>query len=371
MIVFLAMKIALAQIDSIVGDFKGNADKIVSFTQRARDEESADLIVFPELALCGYPPLDLLDQASFVEGNLRALRSLQKRLPSGIAVGIGHVSLYSKTRGKPLSNTYSILIDTEVAFSQDKTLLPTYDVFDEARYFESAHERNAFNWKGERIGIAICEDLWRDTEPTPGSRYLVDPVRELFDKGISLLLVPSASPYTVGKLELRHKLAEKAASRGGVPVIYINSVGANDSLVFDGRSFVVSPTTDPGEAEYLGDVPTRIRALGFEEDLCYWDSAEPGKTLPAKDAVTNELDEIEEALVLGIRGYMQKCGFKKAHLGFSGGIDSALVAYLCAKAIGADNLVGFGLPLGILQMVPETMPGNWRKPSAAVSCYCP
>ncbi|HCM27908.1 MAG TPA: NAD+ synthase [Treponema sp.] len=338
------MRIAIAQIDSIVGDFAGNADKIVRFAVRARAEHAAELVVFPELALCGYPPMDLLDQESFAELSERSLRSLQNRLPRDIAVGVGYVGRNTMASGKALVNSYALLLDGTVAFEQEKTLLPTYDVFDEARYFESARERRVFAWKGERIGIAICEDLWWESENATGFRYAIDPVRELLDRGSTIMLVPSASPFVRGKFEVRRKLAERVASRGGIPVIYANAVGANDSIVFDGRSFVVAPASGSASAGPLGAASLRAVARGFEEDLLLWDSvAGNGKSSPAK-AETNELDVIEEALVLGIRGYMQKCGFVRAHLGLSGGIDSALVAYLASRAIGADKLVCFGLP---------------------------
>jgi len=333
------MRIAIAQIDSTIGDFAGNSEKILTYTERAVREHTADLVLFPELALCGYPPMDLLDQDSFAESNLRALRQLQKRLPPGIAVGVGYVGRNASSDGKSLINAFGVILDGALVFEQSKTLLPTYDVFDEARYFESARERRVFEWRGERIGIAICEDVWRDTE-TPGTRYAADPVRDLLDQGISLLCVPSASPYFAGKQELRRQLAEKISSLGGVPIVYLNAVGANDSIVFDGRSFVLAGSPKAGPR-------IRAAAAAFREDLVCWDStqaAEPALALPPGFTATNELDTIEEALVLGIRGYMQKCGFKQAHLGLSGGIDSALVAYLAVRAIGAENVVCFGLP---------------------------
>ena len=343
-VVIFDMHIVIAQIDSTVGDFAGNVDKVVSFSERARAEYAAELVVFPELALCGYPPMDLLDQESFAEFSVRSLRSLQNRLPRDLAVGIGYVGRNSSASGKALVNSYAILLDGTVAFEQEKTLLPTYDVFDEARYFESARERRVFPWKGERIGIAICEDLWWETETAPGLRYAIDPVRELLDLGTTLMIVPSASPFVRGKFEVRRRLAEKVACRGGIPVIYVNAVGANDSIVFDGRSFVVAPSSGSEAAEALGAASLRVVARGFEEDLLSWDSGSAdGGVLPASTD-ENELDLIENALVLGIRGYMQKCGFVRAHLGLSGGIDSALVAYLAARAIGADKLVCFGLP---------------------------
>lgn len=331
------MRIAIAQIDSVIGDFDGNTKKVLSFTLQAK-ERGADLVLFPELALCGYPPMDLLDQDSFTEGSIRALRLLQRQIPEGIAVGAGYVSRNRSGKGKLLSNNYGIIQNGQVLFEQEKTLLPTYDVFDEARYFESAEKRRIFEFQGKRLGIAICEDMWK--ESTTATHYSVDPIRELLDRGANVLIVPSASPYYAHKLEQRLLLAEKISRRGAVPIVYINAVGANDSIIFDGRSFVLEP----------GDKTPQLTLMaeGFKEDLVIWDtegvhqSDKPVKLGPVDAA--EELDTIEKALVLGIRGYMQKCGFKRAHVGLSGGIDSALVAYLAVQAIGPEQVLCFGLP---------------------------
>lgn len=331
------MRIAIAQIDSVIGDFDGNIKKVLSFTLQAK-ERGADLVLFPELALCGYPPMDLLDQDSFTEGSIRALRLLQRQIPEGIAVGAGYVSRNRSGKGKLLSNNYGIIQNGQVLFEQEKTLLPTYDVFDEARYFESAENRKIFEFQGKRLGIAICEDMWK--ESTTATHYSVDPIRELLDRGANVLIVPSASPYYAHKLEQRLLLAEKISRRGAVPIVYINAVGANDSIIFDGRSFVLEP----------GDKTPQLTLMaeGFKEDLVIWDtegvhqSDKPVKLGPVDAA--EELDTIEKALVLGIRGYMQKCGFKRAHVGLSGGIDSALVAYLAVQAIGPEQVLCFGLP---------------------------
>jgi len=338
------MRIAIAQIDSVIGDFDGNTKKVISFTKQAQ-EQGAELIFFPELALCGYPPMDLLDQDSFTEGSIRALRLLQRELPEDIAVGVGYVSRNRSSKGKLLSNNFGIIRNGQVLFEQEKTLLPTYDVFDEARYFESAEERKIFTYKGNRIGIAICEDMWR--ESTTATHYPVDPIRDLLDKGATMFVVPSASPYYAHKMGQRLQLAEKISHRGAVPILYINAVGANDSIIFDGRSFVMEP----------GDTTPRITLMtkAFEEDLLIWDTegvhqyngvvlTQRSTGRPGLVDAAEELDTIEQALVLGIRGYMQKCGFKRAHLGLSGGIDSALVAYLAVKAIGPEQVRCFGLP---------------------------
>jgi NAD+ synthase (glutamine-hydrolysing) len=343
------MRISIAQINSTIGDFSGNRKKILSFARKARGEQKADMVLFPELAICGYPPMDLLDQNSFVEMNIRSLRMLQRELPANIAVGLGFVNRNPYSRGKSLANEYGVILDGKLAFEQVKTLLPTYDVFDEARNFEPSREWSAFEYQGDRIGFAICEDVWRETD-IPGTSYSADPVRELLDQGISLLCVPSASPYVAGKLKMRCELAERIAIRGNIPLIYINAVGANDSILFDGRSFAVSPSADAAAS-------VNLSAKAFVEDLICWDF--PQAAAETSPLVANqldrsdpfdvglnryELDMLEEALVMGIRDYMAKCGFERAHLGLSGGIDSALVAYLGVKAIGKDRIVCFSMP---------------------------
>jgi NAD+ synthase (glutamine-hydrolysing) len=353
------MRIAIAQINSTIGDFSGNRNKILEYARRAA-EQGADMVLFPELALCGYPPMDLLDQDCFVEMNIRTVRTLQRELPPGIAVGLGFVNRNPQAQGKPLVNEYGVILGGALAFEQMKTLLPTYDVFDEARNFEPAREWPVFELKGERIGFAICEDVWRETGVS-GASYVRDPVRELLNQGLSLLCVPSASPYVAGKLKIRQTLAERIAVRGNIPLVYINAVGANDSILFDGRSFVVSPL--PGAAGFAGaDCPVRLTARAFEEDLRVWDSAEtPGAAAAPRDPdfapaagspedpfgvglTRRELDVMETGLVMGIRDYMKKCGFDRAHLGLSGGIDSALVAWLGVQAAGKDRIACFSMP---------------------------
>ena len=228
------MRIAIAQINSTIGDFTGNREKILDFTRRAA-AGGAELALFPELAVCGYPPMDLLDQDRFVEMNSRTVHMLQRELPPDTAAGLGFVGRNPYSRGKSLVNVYGVILNGRLVFEQVKTLLPTYDVFDEARNFEAARKWSVFEWRGERIGIAICEDVWRETD-TPGTSYLRDPVKELLDQGAGMLCVPSASPYVAGKLKVRRGLAERIALRGHIPVIYVNAVGANDSIIFDGRS---------------------------------------------------------------------------------------------------------------------------------------
>jgi NAD+ synthase (glutamine-hydrolysing) len=259
-------------------------------------------------------------------------------------VGIGFVNRSPYSQGKSLVNEYAILHGGSLVFEQIKTLLPTYDVFDEARNFESAREWSVFEYRGERIGVAICEDVWRETD-LPGTSYVRDPVRELLNRGVSLLAVPSASPYVAGKLKVRLALAERISRRGSIPLVYINAVGANDSILFDGRSFIMAP--GPGEA-----CCPLFSARTFAEDLVCRDLAAPPAPLapeagppPAAAGLDRrELDVLEEGLVMGIRDYMGKCGFSRAHLGLSGGIDSALVAWLGVRAVGAENIVCFSMP---------------------------
>jgi NAD+ synthase (glutamine-hydrolysing) len=336
------MNIAIAQINSCIGDFAGNREKIRTWTEKAL-ARNADMALFPELAVCGYPPMDLLDQDCFVEKNIQTIRELQRILPKNIACGVGFVRRSPYSFGKSLVNVYGIILDGKLVFEQVKTLLPTYDVFDEARNFEGAREWKAFEYKGERIGVAICEDVWRETG-APGTSYVRDPVKELFDQGVTILCVPSASPYVAGKLTARHCLAKRISKRGNVALAYVNAVGANDSIIFDGRSFAVIPDAEkplaqgPGFSEGMFAFDTKTGEAAGETAGAVvgmrWEDVKAG----------NELDAIEEALVVGIRDYMTKCGFTRAHLGLSGGIDSALTAYLAARAVGQDRIVCFSMP---------------------------
>ncbi|MDR1072740.1 MAG: NAD+ synthase [Treponema sp.] len=336
------MNIAIAQINSFIGDFAGNREKIRAWTEKAL-ARNADMILFPELAVCGYPPMDLLDQDCFVEKNMQTVHEIQRILPGNIACGVGFVRRSPYSFGKSLANAYGIILDGKLVFEQIKTLLPTYDVFDESRNFEGAREWKTFEYKGERIGVAICEDVWRETG-APGTSYVRDPVKELFDQGVTLLCVPSASPYVAEKLAARRSLAKRISKRGDVALAYVNAVGANDSIIFDGRSFAVLP-----------DAQTPLlQGQAFSEDMFVFDAKTgeaAGETAGAVAAsrwedvkAENELDVIEEALVIGIRDYMAKCGFTRVHLGLSGGIDSALTAYLAVRAVGQDRTVCFSMP---------------------------
>ena len=286
--------------------------------------------MFPELCLCGYPPMDLLDHDSFVAENLKALRRIQRAMPADLGAVIGYVDRNRSGTGKRLVNAAALLAGGRVPHRQAKTLLPTYDVFDEARYFEPAAARRTVDFKGERLGLTICEDIWWETEPDPGGRYAVDPVRDCLDAGATLLLAPSASPYHRGKPAVRRRLLRRVAAGAGVPVVYVNMVGGNDGLLFDGQSFV---TAAGGELV--------LQCAGYREQLAVWDSAAPGGPAAAN---ADGWAELEQALGMGIADYLRKTHHRRVHVAVSGGIDSALVAALAARALGPERVTAFSLP---------------------------
>ena len=323
------MRVASGQINPLIGDFKGNCEKVLSFAARAK-EAACSLIVFPELCLCGYPPMDLLEYDEFVEENLKALRQVQGAAPQGIGIVVGYVDRNRARPGKGLVNAVSILMDGRIIHTQAKTLLPTYDVFDEARWFEPAAARAIVSFQGEKLGIAICEDIWWEGEPAPGLRYPVDPVAELLDAGATLILSPSASPFHADKPRIRLDLLSRIGKTSGVPVVYVNTVGANDNIIFDGQSMA---TSRDGKLVFMGKA--------FEEELAVVETDTTGPEVPLPQ---DRYAQIEGALVLGIKDYVRKCGFTRVHLGLSGGIDSALVAVLAVKALGAERVDVFGLP---------------------------
>lgn len=336
------MKIALAQINPTIGDFDQNRSIIRDSCIRARSL-GAELIVFPELSLCGYPPMDLLDHETFVEESIRSLRHLQSEIPEEPAAVVGYVDVNQSGDGKGLQNAAAVIYDGRIIHRQAKRLLPTYDVFDEARYFEPADSSEVFAFGGTIFGIAICEDIWWETERETGMKYPDDPVRDLVDRGAQIILAPSASPFHRSKLSIRHSLVQSIGRNNAVPAIYVNMTGANDSLIFDGFSFVC----DAG-GEIIHQSP------GFQEDLAIVElqtGTTAGKrsisTEPANDVRRQGYDEpamIESALILGIRDYLKKTGFSRVHLGLSGGIDSALVTALATRAVGAENVHAFLMP---------------------------
>ena len=322
------MKVALAQMNPTVGDFEGNAAKIRDMAGEAR-RRGADLAIFSELSLCGYPPLDLVERPAFVQRNLEELDRLAADVPIPSIVGlVGHAQ---DEVGKHLANCAALAGYGRVLFLQRKMLLPTYDVFDESRYFQPAHTQHATEFCGVRLGITICEDIWNDKQFWARPLYERDPVAELVVKGAELIVNISSSPYHLHKRDLRAKMLSSLAAHHARPVIYVNQVGGNDSLVFDGASCVYSAR---GEMA--------ARALAFAEDLVLYDTETQCGDL--HDQPVEEIEAMHQALVLGARDYVRKCGFRRVIVGLSGGIDSAVVAALATEAVGPQNVLGVGMP---------------------------
>src|SRR5450755_1846521 len=325
----MSVKIALGQINPTVGDFSGNAAKIIQFALQARSA-GAGLILFPELAVSGYPPRDLVERSSFVARSRATVERIAKET-SGIAVICGTVTPAEAESGKKVMNSAALLRDGRIDFIQSKMLLPTYDVFDEMRNFAPAKSQQLFSMSGRQMALTICEDAWNDKRFWNRRMYGIDPVEELVRSGGNFVLNISASPFWLGKRELRRDMLVSIARNQKVPVALVNQVGGNDSLIFDGSSLVIAPN---------GEVIAQGKS--FEEDLIYFDS----QTLVGDmhPQVEGEEASAYEALVLGTRDYVRKCGFERAIIGLSGGIDSALTASIAADALGADNVIGVGMP---------------------------
>ncbi len=323
------MKIALGQINPTVGDFCGNAAKIISYTREAQ-QRGADLILFPELAICGYPPRDLVEKPSFVTRNGETLGRIARET-QGISVICGLVTPAKSETGKSVMNSAAWLCDGRVEFMQSKMLLPTYDVFDEDRYFAPARKQEVFGFNGSKVALTICEDAWNDKHFWQKRLYNIDPVEELVRSGGNLVLNISASPFTVHKREIRLKMLQAIAADFKVPIVMCNQVGGNDGLIFDGSSLVIG-----------ADGRVLAQAKSFEEDLVLFDT----ETLAGDIHDQPSLSEAAAyaALVLGTRDYVQKCGFKKAVIGLSGGIDSALTAVIAVDALGKENVTGVSMP---------------------------
>ena len=322
------MNIAISQINTTVGDFDGNCDKIVDAWRHA-DEAGAELLVLPELALCGYPPRDLLSKPAFLRQNQVALERLAKRGGRAVAV-VGYASVNETNSGRPARNSAAVLRDGQVRALRHKTLLPTYDVFDEDRYFEPATDNTPVEILGKKIGITICEDIWNDEVFLNDRRYGRSPTDELTGGGAELLLNLSASPWNLGKEHSRHVLLSQLSTKAGCPVVYCNLVGGNDELVFDG-----------GSQYYNGHGVLGASGAMFAEDLLLVDT----ETIVPKSSDTSGDDEkIHKALSLGVRDYLHKCGFASAVIGLSGGIDSAVTAAVAVDALGAENVRGVAMP---------------------------
>ncbi len=327
------MKISLHQINSTIGDFTGNAGKILDGARKAADS-GADLAVFPELCLTGYPPLDLLENRGFIGMARRALDRLaadSTRIPIDILVGT-ILSRGEGSEGKPLYNSAVLLRKGGVVTAHRKILLPTYDVFDESRHFEPGTALTTVDISGNPVALSICEDVWNDKTYWRKRIYHLDPVEEMFASRSMPLINIAASPFSQGKATLRYEMLANIARRFRIPVVYVNLVGGNDSLVFDGRSFVVDGN---GRLEALAE--------GFEEQTLIVDlNRPPDKEVPFSEL--EDIDEIYRALITGLRDYVRKCGFPSAVLGLSGGIDSAVTAVIAAEALGRDHVSGILMP---------------------------
>lgn len=322
------MRIALAQINTTVGDVRTNAARIAAYYKRAA-EVGADLVLFPELTLTGYPPRDLLLRQAFIDDNLRVLDELAAGM-TGPAALVGFAGHSEKRPGRPLTNAAAWIQGGRVEAVRCKSLLPTYDVFDEDRYFEPAPENSPVAMGSARLGVTICEDLWNDEDFWPERRYRRNPAADLQRQGIDLLVNLSASPWHLGKERTRLKMLSELAGKTGSPLAYCNLVGGNDELVFDGHSLIFN-----ARGELLA------QGRGFEEELVVAEiegAARPVRPLPGDE------EAVYRALVLGLRDYAAKCGFQSVVLGLSGGIDSALVACLACEAFGPSHVLGVSLP---------------------------
>jgi len=321
------MKIAMVQINTTVGDIRGNCARVISELERARGM-AADLAVFPELCLTGYPPRDLLGMHGFVESNLRALQEIASHVEQ-LGVIVGFVD-FNKGAGKEFFNAAAFITQGEIQAVIHKTLLPTYDVFDEDRYFERAGEVPLVRFRGRALGISICEDAWNTQGFQQKRLYHFDPIRNLADQGADLLINISASPFEMEKPHLRYQMAQAQARRHGMPFLYLNLVGGNDDILFDGNSLA------------FGQKGNLIaQGTGFSEDLFLVD---PDSDADCEYQRLEDMEILHKALVMGARDYARKCGFKSAVLGLSGGIDSAVTACIAVEALGRENVTGVFMP---------------------------
>ncbi|NND71213.1 MAG: NAD+ synthase [Rhodothermales bacterium] len=324
------MIIALAQINPTVGDLTGNASKIISFTRQA-SEQGAELVIFPELCITGYPPLDLLESEYFIDSVEAAVGALSKALPQDVGVIIGAPVRNLAATGKRLFNVALLLENGEIVASYSKQLLPTYDVFDEYRYFEPGDSCDIIEWRGVKFGLHICEDMWNNEENAAFHMYDENPVDALADQGAQIFLNLSASPFSSGKHDKRNRVIGETCREHGIPFVLVNTVGANTEIIFDGDSRV-------------HDASGRriLCAPSFEEALLLWDTEKHYDVCPMTHS---DIGDVHAALVMGLRDYFEKTGiFSKALVGLSGGIDSAVTCALATAALGPDRVVGVTMP---------------------------
>ncbi len=325
------MRLALAQINNTVGDLAANAAKILDFAARA-EQSGAALTIFPELALTGYPPRDLVEKYSFLDRTADALRSIADQTAHlQTAIILGYVARSPENSAIRAQNAAALIHHGIIVFKQVKMLLPNYDVFDEARYFLPGTSQELCEIAGVKVAIAICEDGWNDKQFWHTRRYPRDPIEELAHKGAELIVSINASPWNIGKRHEREDIFRATAKRFGLPLAYVHMVGGNDQLIFDGTSFAMS-----AQGEIVA------RAKSFEEDLIFFDTST--NTGDNHDNHLYDDDAAFHALVLGTRDYIRKCGFGRVLVGLSGGIDSALVAAIAVQAVGKENVIGVGMP---------------------------
>jgi len=323
------MKIALAQFNPTVGDFEGNAARIVSLATQAK-QRGADLAVFSELCVCGYLPLDLLERPAFIERNHETLKCIAMQMP--LPAIVGYAGRVERDRaGKSIANKAALIDEGLVVFEQSKMLLPTYDVFDESRYFQPGERQYVYGLDREQLGITVCEDVWNDKTFWANPLYARDPVTELVAQGSSVLLNISASPYTLQKRTLRLQMLRSLARHHRRPIVYVNQVGGDDSLIFDGASIAITP-----------DGRIAAQAKAFEEDVVLFDTVTGEGEIHAQP--DDEIAYAYQALVTGTRDYVRKCRFSKTIVALSGGIDSAVVASIAVAALGPGNVLGVSMP---------------------------
>ncbi|MGD8253756.1 MAG: NAD+ synthase [Syntrophobacterales bacterium] len=326
------MKITLAQLNPTVGDIRGNLAKVTKTLSQC-SKDSPDLVVFPELFLVGYPPRDLLERPSFIASTEEAIRELlevsQKYPQTGIIVGAPQLGQLST--GKGLHNSALLIYQGQILFTQHKSLLPSYDVFDEARYFDPAADDPVVKFKDQTLGISICEDAWNDPALWHRPTYSYDPIEVLAEKGADLIINIAASPFHRGKEKLRYDIVRSHATKHRIPFLFVNQVGANDELIFDGRSICLD-----GAGDLMAVLPPFVEQVKT--------ITVNGTGIGDPYVPQEEIASVQQALVLGVRDYMDKCGFSSAILGLSGGIDSAVTCCIAVEAIGAENVVAVTMP---------------------------